>query len=73
MEWIKVENRLPTKGIDVLVMVEKEMPHSQPPIKYIRVGRRITVRDICIVGDNFGYNLGKVTHWIPLPELPVVD
>lgn len=70
MDWIKVENRLPNRGVDVLVVVQKEMSHSQPPVKYIRVGRRITDREIWIVGDNFGFNLGKITHWMPLPEIP---
>lgn len=73
MKWIKITECLPTIGIDVLVFVKKEIKKSKPVETYIRVGRRISERDIWIIGDDFGYNLGKVTHWMPLPENPVDD
>ena len=33
MEWIKITDKLPGKGKDVLVVVEKEKIHSQPTEK----------------------------------------
>ena len=70
MKWIHIEERLPENGKDVLVLVKKEKKKLKPAKKYIRVGKRLSERNIWIVGDGFGYNLGKVTHWMPLPELP---
>ncbi len=70
MEWIKITDRIPNRGKDVLVLVEKEMTNSQPAEMHIRVGRRLSDRGIWIIGDNFGFNFGKVTHWMPLPKFP---
>lgn len=73
MEWIKIKDRLPDMGVDVLVLVEKERKKSQPEEMHIRVGHRLSDRDIWIIGNDFGFNFGRVTHWMPLPEFPVVD
>ncbi len=73
MEWIKTTECLPTLGIDVLVLIKREKKKSKPAEMHIRVGQRLSERNIWIIGDDFGYNLGKVTHWMPLPEIPVDD
>jgi hypothetical protein len=70
MEWIKIEQGLPKIGIDVLVLVQKKNKKLKPAEMRIRVGHRLSDRDIWIIGDNFGFDLGKVSHWMPLPEYP---
>jgi hypothetical protein len=70
MEWIDVTKSLPKVGTDVLVLVKKESKKLKPAKMQVRVGHRLSERDIWIIGDDFGFNFGKVTHWMPLPELP---
>ena len=63
-EWISVEERLPEKGIEVLVA--------------LKIGDRVSVdTDRIYFGKWLNYGKfgcacekGYVTHWLPLPEAP---
>jgi len=64
MEWISVDDRLPTFNQDVLVYNEK---HDEFDIASVSNGFEenqviwIEPREYCMI---------RVTHWMPLPEKP---
>jgi len=73
MEWIKISEKTPVRGKDVLVMLKRKGLNSRPDKVYIRVGRMLSNRNVWIIGDNFGFNIGKVTHWMSLPDFPAME
>ena len=54
-EWISVEERLPEQLVDILVHHAKG---------------KIDISFMCADGFLMENRLGKVTHWMPLPEPP---
>jgi len=66
-KWISVDDRLPERGVDVLVLHET----GDMNVRYIPL-----YRDGQTHGDNGkswypgGMNVGWTTHWMALPELP---
>ena len=61
-EWISVRDRLPEKGEDVLVFNIRE---NWTGFAWLRPDETWTA-----LGFDFPFDLGEVTHWMPLPEPP---
>ena len=61
-EWIPVTERLPEKGQEVLVFDTRE---NWTGFAWLRPDETWT-----ILGFDFHFDLGEVTHWMPLPEPP---
>ena len=61
-EWISVTERLPEKGEEVLVFDTRE---NWIGFAWLRPDETWTA-----LGFDFPFDLGEVTHWIPLPEPP---
>ena len=61
-EWISVDDRLPEKGEEVLVFDTRE---NWTGFAWLRPDETWTA-----LGFDFPFDLGEVTHWIPLPEKP---
>jgi len=61
--WIRVEQRLPEDGKDVLVS------EKYRSLKTVKIGHRLGGSDPIWVDDH-GYPMDKVTHWMPLPKPP---
>lgn len=59
MKWIKVEDKIPEKNVEVLVTN----------------GERVKAAEWCKRTDRDGYHfmwttMKNITHWMPLPEPP---
>ena len=61
-EWISVTERLPEKGEEVLVFDTRE---NWTGFAWLRPDETWTA-----LGFDFPFDLGEVTHWMPLPEPP---
>ena len=61
-EWISVTDRLPEKGEEVLVFDTRE---NWTGFAWLRPDKTWTA-----LGFDFPFDLGEVTHWMPLPEKP---
>ena len=61
-EWIPVTERLPEKGEDVLVFNTRE---NWTGFAWLRPDETWTA-----LGFDFPFDLGEVTHWMPLPQPP---
>ena len=71
-DWISVKDRLPEKGIDVLVC-EMKFEHKYPNIGigeldqegnwWYSIGEEIQKED-------YDQDYRSITHWMPLPEPP---
>ena len=61
-EWIPVTERLPEKGEEVLVFDTRE---NWTGFARLRPDETWTA-----LGFDFPFDLGEVTHWMPLPEPP---
>ena len=61
-EWISVRDRLPEKGEEVLVFDTRE---NWTGFAWLRPDETWTA-----LGFDFPFDLGEVTHWMPLPEKP---
>ena len=61
-EWISVDDRLPEKGEEVLVFDTRE---NWTGFAWLRPDETWTA-----LGFDFPFDLGEVTHWMPLPEPP---
>ena len=61
-EWIPVTERLPEKGEEVLVFDTRE---NWTGFAWLRPDETWTA-----LGFDFPFDLGEVTHWMPLPEPP---
>ena len=61
-EWILVTERLPEKGEEVLVFDTRE---NWTGFAWLRPDETWT-----ILGFDFHFDLGEVTHWMPLPQPP---
>ena len=61
-EWIPVTERLPEKGEEVLVFDTRE---NWTGFAWLRPDETWTA-----LGFDFPFDLGEVTHWMPLPEKP---
>ena len=61
-EWIPVTERLPEKGQEVLVFDTRE---NWTGFAWLRPDETWTA-----LGFDFPFDLGEVTHWMPLPEPP---
>ena len=61
-EWIPVTERLPEKGEDVLVFNIRE---NWTGFAWLRPDETWTA-----LGFDFPFDLGEVTHWMPLPQPP---
>ena len=69
MEWISVEDRLPTAYVEVLVWPPKyfdDEPTTYTGQLHQHEGNQWWVT----YGNGIVYNHSKVTHWMPLPEPP---
>ena len=64
-EWIPVTERLPEKGQEVLVFDTRE---NWTGFAWLRPDETWTA-----LGFDFPFDLGEVTHWMPLPEPPKGD
>lgn len=70
--WISVKDRLPEKYIDVLVLVQYPKVNGYTG-HYVVIAWKSTDDDSWD-SDNNNFNNdpeGVVTHWMPLPELPM--
>ena len=61
-EWVSVTERLPEKGEDVLVFNIRE---NWTGFAWLRPDETWTA-----LGFDFPFDLGEVTHWMPLPQPP---
>ena len=61
-EWISVTDRLPEKGEEVLVFDTRE---NWTGFAWLRPDETWTA-----LGFDFPFDLGEVTHWMPLPQPP---
>ena len=61
-EWISVKDRLPEKGEEVLVFDTRE---NWTGFAWLRPDETWTS-----LGFDFPFDLGEVTHWMPLPQSP---
>ena len=61
-EWIPVTERLPEKGQEVLVFDTRE---NWTGFAWLRPDETWTA-----LGFDFPFDLGEVTHWMPLPQSP---
>ena len=61
-EWISVTERLPEKGEEVLVFNTRE---DWIGFAWMRPDETWTA-----LGFDFPFDLGEVTHWMPLPQPP---
>ena len=61
-EWISVTERLPEKGEDVLVFNTRE---NWTGFAWLRPDETWTA-----LGFDFPFDLGEVTHWMPIPQPP---
>ena len=61
-EWISVDDRLPEKGEEVLVFDTRE---NWTGFAWLRPDETWTA-----LGFDFPFDLGEVTHWMPLPQPP---
>ena len=61
-EWIPVTERLPEKGEDVLVFNTRE---NWTGFAWLRPDETWTA-----LGFDFPFDLGEVTHWMPIPQPP---
>ena len=61
-EWISVTERLPEKGEEVLVFDTRE---NWTGFAWLRPDETWTA-----LGFDFPFDLGEVTHWMPLPQPP---
>jgi hypothetical protein len=67
MQWISVEDRLPSKTVNVFGCIDGPDGKSAEQIK-------------CYICPEYGFIIwetlddedveGRVTHWMPMPELP---
>ena len=64
-EWIPVTERLPEKGQEVLVFDTRE---NWTGFAWLRPDETWTA-----LGFDFPFDLGEVTHWMPLPKPPKED
>ena len=64
-EWIPVTERLPEKGQEVLVFDTRE---NWTGFAWLRPDETWTA-----LGFDFPFDLGEVTHWMPLPQPPKGD
>lgn len=67
MEWISVENGVPTEGVEVLACDSQMLNLDNIPKYYIATYRIFKNRSVFIEGP---YILENVTHWMPLPDPP---
>lgn len=73
-KWIPVTERLPDTGGDVLVMENANRNYNAPMINTPRVARysgNLQTGFGYTDGQGRGHTALNVTHWMPLPELPV--
>lgn len=65
MEWISINDRLPNSGEYVLVVrsYQGEFGWTDPMVDVTRMWNKTT-------GNVEWEEGGKVTHWMPLPEIP---
>ena len=64
-EWISVTERLPEKGQEVLVFDTRE---NWTGFAWLRPDETWTA-----LGFDFPFDLGEVTHWMPMPNPPEED
>jgi hypothetical protein len=70
MDWIDINAVKPNKCVDVLVAIDRKGLHADPAVPEVHVGHRMNNGDTWIIGSNFGFDMGTVTHWMPLPKHP---
>lgn len=65
-EWISVETRLPEfrEKVYIHVLSDNNKLTGQ------HVGHRLPGKDFWIVSGKFSFDVGHVTHWMPLPPPP---
>ncbi|QPB42180.1 DUF551 domain-containing protein [Rodentibacter haemolyticus] len=64
--WIRVKDRLPPRGTDILIYISSR---NVIDIAWLDDGANGVD---CFVGTEFGYDAKNVSHWQPLPEKPEV-
>jgi len=67
-KWIKLSERLPEPNVNVLVVVERTELLGGEVWTEMHTGHMN--KTFWIVGGHFGFDMGTITHWMPLPELP---
>lgn len=70
MEWIDINVEQPKRGLRVLVTFNKKGFHGDKIKQDIEKAYRMINGDNWIIGNQFGFEMGEVTHWMPLPSLP---
>ena len=65
MDWVNVEERLPRKGVEVLVVLQRGEMRTAIADKEYAGGFRFAV-----ARGSAWFSAGKVTHWAKKPEMP---
>ena len=68
MNWIDISKNKAPHDIDILVLIERER-RGELMVKEMHVAHT-NKSDLWIIGNQFGFDMGKVTHWMELPNLP---
>lgn len=74
MKWISVEESLPGLWEDVLCLcVDKTNLTYRMGETYMAIDRLVKWVDSDIIAFRTDLFIGKVTHWMPLPDYPKND
>lgn len=74
MNWIKIEDALPEDyKTNVLCFVEHKRLGEDKVEHQMHVGHLLPNSKDWIVGNYFSWDIGKITHWRPLPEPPKIE
>ena len=68
--WIKFDkDNKPKPNEDVLLIIDRKRLGNEPLIRERHVGYR-TVKDLWIIGNNFGYDMGEILYYQYMDEIP---
>jgi len=70
--WIKVEDRLPNNNQDVIIKVNQDWKDKSYKIvsaEFINSDDPDNMQFVCNSGGE-PFEIGQVTHWMPLPNPP---
>lgn len=71
--WIRVDHRLPERGVRVLWFITYDWCDDRPPEEMVIIGGLGEDDPTIVIVDNndLDYQVGRdATHWMPLPGRP---
>ena len=76
MEWISVKDKLPKKGVEVLISLSVKNTYNNTWDQYhdigVKRGRKLEVNESVAYEYPVNYSeaIYKITHWMTLPKVP---